>query len=104
MDTARGPEYGYCTGGNHKIPQKEVVAPLRQVIRLATEADEKIAEENYERELENNLFAMIKEKEQTDGRLLMIEIVTGIVAIIPLLAAAIFTSLIPMQEWQCRDC
>ena len=50
MDTARGPEYGYCTGGNHKIPQKEVVAPLRQVMRLATEADEKIAEENRKKE------------------------------------------------------
>ncbi len=50
MDTARGPEYGYCTGGNHKIPQKEVVAPLRQVLRLATEADEKTAEENRKKE------------------------------------------------------
>ena len=21
MDTARGPEFGYCTAGNHRIPQ-----------------------------------------------------------------------------------
>ncbi len=60
MDTARGPEYGYCTGGNHKIPQKEVVAPLRQVLRLATEADEKIAEEN--RKKEKQAFAVCLEK------------------------------------------
>ena len=31
IDTARGPEYGICTGGNHEIPQKEVVSPLRPV-------------------------------------------------------------------------
>ena len=41
IETARGPEYGICSGGNHKIPAKDVVAPLRRVIRFATEADEK---------------------------------------------------------------
>ena len=41
IDTARGPEYGICSGGNHKINAKDVVAPLRRCIRFATEADEK---------------------------------------------------------------
>ena len=41
IDTARGPEYGICSGGNHKVNTKDVVAPLRQVLRFATEADEK---------------------------------------------------------------
>ena len=41
IDTARGPEYGICSGGNHKVNAKDVVAPLRQVLRFATEADEK---------------------------------------------------------------
>ena len=50
MDTARGPEYGYCTAGNHKIRKSEIVAPLRCVIRLATEQDEKIAAANQEKE------------------------------------------------------
>ncbi len=50
IDTARGPEYGYCTAGNHRIPGKEVVAPLRPVLRLATQQDEKIAEENQAKE------------------------------------------------------
>ena len=40
IDTARGPEYGICSAGNHKIPARDVVAPLRQVLRFATEADE----------------------------------------------------------------
>ena len=50
MDTARGPEFGYCAGGNHKIPEREVVTPLRSVLRLATAQDERIAEENRQRE------------------------------------------------------
>ena len=50
IDTARGPEYGYCTAGNHRIPQKEVVAPLRPVLRLATAQDKKTAVENQAKE------------------------------------------------------
>ena len=29
IDTARGAEFGYVTVGNHTIPMKDVVAPLR---------------------------------------------------------------------------
>ena len=50
MDTARGPEYGICTAGNHTIPQKDVVAPLRSILRLATDKDEKIIAENRAKE------------------------------------------------------
>ena len=50
IDTARGDEYGYCTAGNHSIPTKDIVSPLRPVLRLATTQDEKIAKENQERE------------------------------------------------------
>ena len=50
IDTARGAEYGICTGGNHTIPPKDVVAPLRKVIRLANAQDEKIVAENRAKE------------------------------------------------------
>ena len=46
IDTARGPEYGICASGNHRIPEKDVVAPLRSVIRLATHEDEKTVARN----------------------------------------------------------
>ena len=46
IDTARGPEFGICAGGNHKIPSKDVVAPLREVLRIATAEDEKIVARN----------------------------------------------------------
>ena len=50
IDTARGPEYGYCTGGNHTVSQKEVVSPLRPVMRLATAKDEEKAAANRAKE------------------------------------------------------
>ena len=50
MDTARGAEFGICTGGNHTIPMKDVVAPLRKVLRIATAQDEKIVADNRAKE------------------------------------------------------
>ena len=50
IDTARGAEYCICTGGNHVIQPKDVVAPLRRVIRLATAQDEKTIAENRAKE------------------------------------------------------
>ena len=50
IDTARGPEYGTCTAGIHTISSKDVVAPLRPVLRIATAQDEKLAAENQAKE------------------------------------------------------
>ena len=50
MDTARGAEFGICTTGNHRIPPKDVVAPLRKVLRKATPQDEKIVADNRAKE------------------------------------------------------
>ncbi len=50
IDTARGPEYGICAGGNHTVNGKDIVVPLRPVLRLATEQDEKTAAENQAKE------------------------------------------------------
>lgn len=50
IETTRGPEYGICTAGNHKVPFREIVPPLRKVLRLATEADEKTLAANRAKE------------------------------------------------------
>ena len=50
IDTARGAEFGIVAGGNHAIPMKDVVAPLRKVIRKATAQDEKTIAENRAKE------------------------------------------------------
>ena len=60
MDTARGPEFGICTGGNHRIAQKDVVLPLRPVLRKANEWDERTVAENRETEKKAHDFCMKK--------------------------------------------
>ena len=60
MDTARGPEYGTCTGGNHKISVKDVVAPLRPVLRLANKQDEEAVARNLE--TEKRAYSLCMEK------------------------------------------
>ena len=50
IDTARGAEFGVVSAGNHRIPTRDVVAPLRQVLRKATAQDEKTVQENRAKE------------------------------------------------------
>ena len=64
IDTSRGPEYGYCAGGNHKVLGKDIVSPLRPVLRIASDQDEKIAEENRVKEKKAYEVCMQKIAEQ----------------------------------------
>lgn len=50
IETARGPEYGTCAGGNHQVPFRDIVPPLRRVLRLATEADHRVLANNQAKE------------------------------------------------------
>ncbi len=65
IDTARGAEFGICAGGNHTIPPKDVVAPLRKVLRKATSQDEKIVAEN--RAKEKKAFDVCMQKIEDHG-------------------------------------
>ena len=50
IDTARGDEYGVCASGCHEVPMCQIVPPLRKVLRLANEHDERVNEENQQKE------------------------------------------------------
>ena len=50
IDTARGDEFGICAAGNHEVRPRELVLPLRKVLRAATAQDERINAENQEKE------------------------------------------------------
>ena len=52
LSTTRGEEYGECTRGNHMVDETDLTAPLRPVVRLATEADLRRREEQKARERE----------------------------------------------------
>ena len=65
MDTARGNEFGYCTAGNHQVTARDIVPPLRKVLRIATEKDEKINEENIQKE--KRAFEICQQKIEEHG-------------------------------------
>jgi len=50
VETARGVEIGECVAANHNVKEREVVRPLRPVIRVATESDLRHDAENREKE------------------------------------------------------
>ena len=54
--------------------------------------------DDYNKEMEHNLLEMVRQKEQADKRLLTIEIVMGVVCLIPVLAAVCLVSAIPLGE------
>ena len=74
IETARGPEYGICASGNHSISQKDVVAPLRSVLRIADAQDEKIIAENCAKEKKAHEACLQKIEElQLDMQLVNVE-------------------------------
>jgi len=60
VETAKGLEYGLCVRGNWSVAENSIVKPLRPVLRLATEADKKIAEAGRAKEKEAFDYCMKK--------------------------------------------
>ena len=60
VETSKGLELGECADGNYEVPDERIIPPLRQVVRVATEDDLRIAELNKAREAE--AFAICKQK------------------------------------------
>lgn len=56
--------------------------------------------DNYNKELENNLLEVIKQKEQSDKRLLTFEWVVGALSLIVLFVPILVGALLPMEDWQ----
>ena len=74
IETARGPEYGTVAAGNHAIESKDVVTPLRAVLRIATEQDERIVAENRVREKKAHEVCLQKiDEHKLDMQLVSVE-------------------------------
>ncbi len=84
------------------MPDSSIMLELCDVLGISVNdllCGEVVTVDNYNKELESNLLEMIKQKEENDRRLLRMEIVMGIIAILPLLAAVVIVSVVPMEEW-----
>ena len=62
VETSRGVEMGHVVFTNNQVEESEIVQPLRPIVRVATEADFRQAEENKEKEKE--AFVIANEKIQ----------------------------------------
>ena len=60
VETARGTEYGECTQANFLIDEMELTAPLRPVVRVATDEDRETLVRNKEKEA--RAFQICQEK------------------------------------------
>ena len=54
---------------------------------------------DYNKELENKLLEMTKEKEKSDKRMLRIEIAIGVMCVVIMLALSMFASYVQMADW-----
>ena len=104
VETARGVEYGCVVLGSREVDEKEVVQPLKPVIRMATEADEEIEYKNKEKEKEAFKICLEKIKKHglemkliftADGRIDFRELVKDL--------ASVFKTRIELRQIGVRD-
>ncbi len=84
------------------LPDSSIMLELCDVLKITVNdllSGEVITVNNYNKEMENKLIEMVKQKEESDRRLLKIEIVMGICCVLPLIASVIIVAAVPMVEW-----
>jgi len=85
------------------LPDASIMLDLCKELKISVNdllSGEVVTVDNYNEKSEQLLLEMAKQKEEADKRLLKLEIVLGIIAILPLIAAAIITVVMPMEEWK----
>ena len=86
------------------LPDSSIMLELCTILKITVNdllSGEVIKVDDYNKETEKQLLDMVKEKEESDRRLLKMEIVMGLATIIPFLAACLFVSIYPLKEWVC---
>ena len=74
VETARGIEFGLVVVSNRDVPEEDIVAPLKKVIRVATDEDKQHAEVNDKKEKEAFSVCLQKIKDHNlDMKLIDVE-------------------------------
>ena len=83
------------------MPDSSIMLDLCALLQISVTdllSGEVVSMEHYNEEMERNLLEMIRQKEAADKQLLTLEIVTGIICILPLLAMVVVVPVVPMKE------
>lgn len=84
------------------MPDSSIMLTLCEILKITVNdllCGEVISMDNYNKELENNLLEMVREKEKADKHLLFLEIVIGAILLALMLALVMVASLVQMEEW-----
>ena len=84
------------------LPDSSIMLDLCDVLGITVNdllCGEVVTMNNYNKELENNLLEMIKQKEQADKRLLSAEVFIGITATVVLFTLIFVAAFIQMETW-----
>ena len=84
------------------MPDSGIMLDLCNELKISVNellSGEVIEMKNYDKRTEQLLLDMQKQKEENDKRLLRMEILMGILSILPIFIALLIVLLVPMEEW-----
>ena len=85
------------------MPDSAIMLELCDVLKITVNdllSGEVVTVENYNKELENKLLEMVKQKEESDKRMLTLEVVIGVFSIVILMVPIFLGAYLPMADWQ----
>jgi len=84
------------------MPDSGVMLDLCKELKISVNellSGEMIDMKNYDENVEKNLLEMIKQKEESDKKLLRAEILIGILSLLPFFISLVIIEFVPMEEW-----
>ena len=84
------------------MPDSSIMLDLCHVLQISVNdllCGEVVTVDHYNKELENNLLELIKQKELADKRLLGVEVLIGITATVILFALIFVSAFVQMETW-----
>ena len=84
------------------MPDSGIMLDLCKELKISVNellSGEVLEMNNYNEKVEQNLFEMVKQKEESDKRLLTMEIIIGVLISIVFFALILIASLVEMENW-----
>ena len=85
------------------MPDSAIMLELCDTLKITVNdllSGEVVTMDNYNKELENRLIEIVKQKEESDKRLLTLEWVVGILSVIIIVVPCFAAGYLPLEEWQ----
>lgn len=84
------------------LPDSSIMLELCDLLKITVNdllSGEVVTVDNYSKELENKIIEMVKQKEESDKRLLTLEWVLGGLSLIILFVPIFFAAFLPISDW-----